>query len=230
MGGGRHCQGLFRLRMPATGQPRSDPAQPAAPPAQTDCQQGRDQVAIYDYTCGGRSFTHACNARRYTNACNMWPKLDDRDFLACMCCELKRPDPLRGCPPPSHDRHHAQTAVDWQVLTALLRLPAAAPASGPAVECMAALARALPSVVPRDCAPLLLARLGPAAATAAPGPPQRRGAATASSQAVAAASEARGLVREPPKATAFELEQGADLGILNKIDCGWVPGSMDVVA
>ncbi len=48
------------------------------------------------------------------------------------------------------------------MLTCLLRLPpAASPLSASAAECAAALARALPAVVPPECAPLLLLRLGP---------------------------------------------------------------------
>ncbi|KAG1673246.1 hypothetical protein FOA52_013126 [Chlamydomonas sp. UWO 241] len=62
-------------------------------------------------------------------------------------------------------RRCAASSVDWHVLTALLGVGDDA-LVGAAIDAVAQLARLLPGVVPPECAPLLLVRLGPE-------PPQR---------------------------------------------------------
>ena len=85
--------------------------------------------------------------------------------------------------------------VNWDVLVALLRLPADAPPSGPAVECVVTLGRVLPSAVPVECAPLLILRLGTGAEAA--------GATSAAGRGTGQRSDGRS-----PSVASPSMEQG----------------------
>ncbi|GAX73658.1 hypothetical protein CEUSTIGMA_g1109.t1 [Chlamydomonas eustigma] len=61
----------------------------------------------------------------------------------------------------SEIKQYAVKVVDWHILTSLLALPSTSSVATSAIESITALSHLLPSVVPVECAPLLLMRLGP---------------------------------------------------------------------